>query len=139
MRVKPYLIIRTFKKNGSVSSTSRELGIHRSTVYRWLTKLRKINGLLSEKGLKRKSTKPQRVYHLLGTKEQSAIIKLREETGFSAVKIKGELSLPFGINTIHRLLKKKGLLNRYGNYIRPRYQKTTHMHLRNTTKTPFCS
>ena len=107
--------------------------MHRSTVYRWLTKARKANGRLSEKGLQRKSTKPRKTYRILRPEIQSAIIKLREETGFSAVKIKGELLLSCGINTIHRFLKRKGLLNKYGNHIRPRYQKTMHMHLKNTT------
>lgn len=68
----------------------------------------------------------------LSLSQQSAIISLREQTGFAAVKIKGELNFPASVNTIHRFLKKKGLLNQYGNHRRPYYQKTTHMHLKNT-------
>lgn len=42
MRVKPYIIIRTFKKTGSVSGTARDLGISRMSVYRWLAKAKTI-------------------------------------------------------------------------------------------------
>lgn len=126
------MIVRTFKRTGSVVATTRELGIHRSTVYRWLKRARTLNGY-SEKRLQRISTRPHKITRTLTLDQQSAIIKLREQTGFAAVKIKGELSLLVSINTIHRLLAKKGLLNEYGNHIRPRYQETTHMHLKNTT------
>lgn len=133
MRVKPYVIIRTFKRLGTVSDTARELGISRMSVYRWCRKAKTIQGYYSEKHLVRRSTRPQKRVSILTLQQQSAIISVREKTGFAAVKIKSELQLPVGVNTIHRLLKKKGLLNEYGNHIRPRYQETTHMHLKNTT------
>lgn len=103
------------------------------SVYRWLAKAKTLQGGYSERGLQRLSTRPKKVKRLLTNEEQSAIIKLREATGFAAVKIKGELELAAGITTIHRFLKKKGLVNHYGNHIRPHYQQTTHMHLKNTT------
>lgn len=134
MRVKPYLIIRTFKRIGNVADTADLLSIHRSTVYRWIGKARSIHSRLelSEKNLVRKSTKPHNIHFAINKQNQSDIIRVREETGFAAVKIKGELKLAQGINTIHRLLKSKGLLNEYGNHIRPRYQETVHMNLKNT-------
>lgn len=132
MRVKPYIIIRTFKKGLSVSAIARTLGISRMSVYRWIGKARTIHGY-SERNLVRRSTRPHKIKRILTLEDQSAIIKLRNETGYSAVKIKGELSLYVGVSTIHRLLKRKGLLNKYGNHIRPHYQQTTHMHLKNTT------
>lgn len=134
MRVKPYLIIRTFKKTLNAKDAAGLLGIHRSTVYRWLSKARSIHSRLelSEKGLVRKSTKPHTAHKALSLDLESDIIRVREETGFAAIKIKGELKLKAGINTIHRFLARKNLLNRYGNHIRPRYQETTHMHLKNT-------
>jgi len=103
------------------------------SVYRWLLKARDIAGEYSERNLKRLSTRPKSNARKLTIQEESAIISLREETGFAAVKIKGELALSASTNTIHRFLKKKGLLNPYGNHRRPYYQKTTHMHLKNTT------
>lgn len=135
MRVKPYLIIRTFKQRCSVSSTARMLGISRLTVYRWLKRARsplKQVGY-SERNLKRHSTRPRRIHRLLSPQEESAIISLREKKGYTADKIKHILKVSVSRNTIHRLLVRKQLVNRYGNHSRPRYQKTTHMHLRNTT------
>lgn len=132
MRVKPYIIIRTFKKTGNVSGTARDLGISRMSVYRWLAKAKTMQGHYSEKHLKRMSTRPHKIAKCLTLEEQSDIIKFRDETGFAGVKIKSELNLTASINTVHRLLKKKGLLNEYGNHRRPYYQKTTHMHLKNT-------
>lgn len=134
MRVKPYSIIRIFKKTLNAKDAARILGIHRSTVYRWISKARSIHSRLelSEKGLARKSTKPYTIRKAFSLAMESDIIRVREDTGYAAVKIKGELKLKAGVNTIHRLLGRKGLLNEYGNHIRPRYQETTHMHLKNT-------
>lgn len=132
MREKPYQIVRTFKILGGVSPAAKRLGISRMTVYRWLQKAKTMQGY-SERKLTRKSTKPKHIHRLLSSQEQSAIISLREETGYAAVKIKGELQLSASVNTIHELLRRKGLVNEYGNHRRPYYQKTTHMHLKNTT------
>jgi transposase len=117
---------------GNISSTARQLGISRMSVYRWLAKARTMERY-SERNLKRKSTRPKKIKKLLTLQEQSAIIKLREETGFAAVKIKAQLNIAVSINTIHRFVKRKGMINTYGNHRRPYYQKTTHMYLKNTT------
>jgi transposase InsO family protein len=133
MRVKPYKIIRTYKRLHNVSATAKELRISRMSVYRWLAKARTMQGTFSERMLQRLSTKPKHIRRKLNAQEKSAIISLREDTGFAAVKIKGELSLSVCVNTIHRFLKSEGLLNKHRKHRRPRYQKTTHMHLKNTT------
>jgi IS30 family transposase len=132
MRIKPYLIIRTLKHSGSVATTANELGISRMTVYRWMRKARNMQGTFSEKGLRRKSTRPHHLQSGLTHDQKLQIVQLREKTGYSAVKIRGELGLVIGVNTIHRLLQKEQLLNEYGNHRRPHYQQTTHMHLKNT-------
>jgi len=137
MRVNPKEIIETFKRKRSVCETGRTLGIHRVTVYRWIKRARNNSnmrlGTLSTKGLQRFKPGAKYPKRKLQMQEESAIIQVRNQTGFAAVKIKGELQLRVGINTIHRLLKRKGLLNEYGNHRRPHYQQTTHMHLKNTT------
>lgn len=137
MRVNPKEIIRKYKKTGSVSCVSKELGIHRGTVYRWIKRAKGTSqgrlGSLSSNGLTRLKPGPKQPRSKLTKEEESAIIKVREQTGFAAVKIKGDLTLSVGVSTIHRFLKKKGLLNEYGNHRRPHYQKTTHMHIKNTT------
>ena len=113
------------------------MGIHRTTVYRWVKRAQKNSrerfGSLSYRYLRRRSTRPHTTRGVLSFDQQSAIIQVRKETGFAAVKIKGELGLAASVSTIHRFLKRKGLLNEYGNHRRPHYQKTTHMHLKNTT------
>lgn len=132
MRVKPYLVIRTFKKMGSAKDAAEELGIHRSTVYRWLLKARTASGTLSEKGLKRMPTKPHTIYRALSLEEESAIIKIKKEKGHEAEKVKTILNLSASRNTIHRLFVKKGLVQPYGYHRRPKLQQTIHMHLKNT-------
>lgn len=58
MRVNPRTIILTLKKHqGKAADTAKELGIHRSTVYRWVKRARDARGNLSSRGLKRKSTR----------------------------------------------------------------------------------
>jgi len=137
MRVKPKEIIKEFKQLGSVSQTGKALGIHRVTVYRWIKRAKANSqnriGFLSSASLKRSKTGAKYPKRKLTLAQEFAIIQVREETGFAAVKIKGELQLSVGVNTIHRFLKRKNLLNEYGNHRRPYYQKTTHMHLKNTT------
>lgn len=118
---------------GTVSGTARELEISRMSVYRWLAKAKTLQGYYSERNLKRKSTRPKQMKMLFTLQDEFAIIKVREQTGYAAIKIKGELGLSASINTIHRFLKKEKLLNTYGNHRRPHYQNTTHMHLKNTT------
>lgn len=131
MRVKIKDIIETFKKTGSVSSTASLLGIHRSTVYRWLKRAKTPYGYLKWKGLKRKSTRPKNIIHGLNPDEKVKIEELRRERKFTAVKIKTSLSLSTSTSTIHRFLKRKGFVREYGYYRRPRFQDTVHMHLKN--------
>lgn len=132
MRVKPSLIIRTFKQTESVTATARMLGISRMSVYRWLIRARGVNGYLKEKELMRKSTKPHHIYKALSHVEEGAIVQLKKNRGYTARKIKYKLKLSASANTIHRFLKRKQLLQPYGIHRRPRLQKTIHMHLKNT-------
>ncbi len=137
MRKKPLEIIEAVRVHRNCALAANELGIHRVTVWRWVKRAKAFSktriGDLSARYLKRKTTRPLKVKHALSLKDQFAIIRIREETGFAAIKIQGELNLSAGVNTIHRFLKKKGLLNKYKNHRRRRYQQTTHMHLKNTT------
>jgi transposase InsO family protein len=133
MRVKPKDIIKAVQRNEmKVSPTARELGMHRSTIYRWIAKARYLGGLRIKK-LHRKSTRPHLIHRALSAREESAIILLRRDKGYTAEKIKRKLRLTVHWNTIHRLLRRHQLTHRYGNHRRPYYQKTTHMHLKNTS------
>lgn len=137
MRVKPKTIIEIVKKySGNVSETAKALGIHRVTVWRWIQKAKTSSksriGYVSSRNLKRGSTRPHTIHYKLSFQEESAIIKLREKEGYTAKKLRHKLGFGASWMTVHRLLQRKGLVNRYGNHIRPRYQQTVHMHLKNT-------
>lgn len=138
MKVRPKEIIETVKKcHGNCTQAAVLLGLHRTTVWRWVrrakTNSRSRIGYLSTANLKRKSTRPQVIHYALTKEQESAIIALRKKKKYTAEKLKKRLHLSVHPLTIHRLLAKKGLLNKYGNHRRPYYQKTTHMHLKNTT------
>jgi transposase InsO family protein len=70
----------------------------------------------------------------MSASDQDAILMLRRERGYGASKIKSILKLPYGINTIHRFLKRRGLTAITKNYRRPRLQGTKHMYLKNTDR-----
>ncbi len=65
--------------------------------------------------------------------EQEAVIALRKKRGWTAEKIKAALKLPVASRTVHRFLKKIGMIRPYGYHRRPRFQDTVHMHSKNTT------
>lgn len=138
MRIKPRIIIEKFKAcDNSISDTASLLGIHRVTVWRWIKRARASSrsriGDVSSRNLSRKSTRPHTIHYALTQVEKSAIINFRKKKHITAEKIKKKLNLSVHPSTIHRLIKKKGLVHKYGNHRRPRYQPTTHMHLKNTT------
>lgn len=131
MRIKPGLIIKTLKANGSLSKTAKVLGINRSTVWRWKKRSILIYGTLRINGLKRFSTKPYKLKEKLSIKDKDNIAYLRNLHGYEASKIKHILNLPVSVMTVHRVIKMRNLVRKYGYHIRPYYQKTTHMHLKN--------
>ena len=62
MRVKPKEIILTYKREDlGVYNTAFKLGIHPTTVYRWIKRARTTRNNLTSRGLKRKSTKPKNI------------------------------------------------------------------------------
>jgi transposase InsO family protein len=138
MRKTPLEIIEAVRRNhGSIVAAAKELGVNRVTVWRWVKRAKSHShsriGAFSARYLKRKSTRPHTIHYALSVKEQSAIIALRTKKKYTAEKIKKKLTLSASPLTIHRLLRKQGLLNNYANHRRPRYQQTTHMYLKNTT------
>lgn len=133
MKPKASTIIKTLKATRYVAQTAQILGIHRSTVYRWKKKARAAYYPypLLFRGLIRRSTRPHRIYRAVSPTLESDIITLRNAKGYTAEKIQFVLQAPVSVSTIHRVLKRKELVHRYGNHIRPRYQKTIHMHAKN--------
>ena len=138
MRIKPGDIIQMYACCWEdANHTAEKLGIHRSTVYRWIQRARTIWGYLKHKQLKRKSTRPQRIHTTLTVQEEYQIHKLHQETRFTAIKLKKELHLSASVSTINRFLKRKGYVRKYGYHRRPYYQQTTHMHLGNTKEVGY--
>lgn len=137
MRVNPKDIIFKLKANDDrIRQTARDLGISPGTVMNW--KRRAATGRLayayrySTKGLVRHSTRPKTVRATsLTTDEQASLTALRKETRYGADKLAKLVVVAKHPRTIHRFLKVKGLTAPGKNYRRPRYQKTTHMYLKN--------
>lgn len=135
MRVDPGVIMATLSaNNGKVRATARDLGISPGTVINWRRR-----ATTGSRGLRfqaarprRKSTRPHS--HRLTTlpaATQDALTALRTERGHGARKLKVLTGTPAHHNTVHRFLKAKGLTAPGKNYRRPRYQKTTHMYVKN--------
>lgn len=133
MRIKPKEIIRLFKKSGSVALVSSTLNIHRATVYRWLRRARPLYGDYLKENIERDSTRPKKINYQVTSPDLVAIIRLRKQRGYGALKLKAALRLPYAVSTIHRCLQRQGLINRYGYHRRPRLQPTIHMHAKNVT------
>lgn len=132
MRIKLGIIIQTFKKNRhDAGKTALELGIHRSTVYRWIKRARTYRGLLVSRA-ERKSTKPKTIHFALSAKQQDDAIRARKVKGATAEKIVKKLSLPAHPSTVHRLFAKHSLVRKYGHHRRPLFQDTGHMNAKNT-------
>lgn len=137
MRLDPNLITRTLKQNElRVSKTAKQLGISRSTVYRWAKRGKSIHNRLdiSSSGLKRLSTKPKLIHHALSPFEAEELIRLRQRKHLGARKLVHVSSISVSWRTIHRLFKKKNLISKQVKYRRPKFQNGFAMRPRNTTK-----
>lgn len=139
MRIPIRKIIRSFNKNRHhINNTAKELGLHRSTIYRWKNKaqirhLDKQIIIYTARGLKRYSTSPNVVHYALNKDEQEKIIAVRKKYGLCAEKIVVQLKLAAHHRTVHRYLHRMSLVREYGYHRRPRFQDTSHMHAQNTT------
>jgi transposase InsO family protein len=139
MRVKISSIIRSLNKHGQkVSLVAKELNIHRNTVYRWMRQAQKRyftkeSAVFMARGLRRHSTRPQRIAYAIPHVDKNRIIDYRKKYGITAEKIKIQLKLGVHHRTIHRFLRKEGLVREYGYHRRPRFQDTIHMHVQNTS------
>ena len=131
MRIKPKTIIKTYKANQSVSQTATILGIHKTTVCRWLKRSRSGWSNHLREGIKRKSTRPKTIRYILTNNQKVAIEELRNQRGYDARKIVSVLRLPVSHMTVYRYLKRRGLTRTVKNHRRPKLQPTIHMHAKN--------
>lgn len=138
MRVIPQNIIHCLKAGKGIRETARELGVSPATVLNWK---RRASGSyvrqpLKVVGLARKSTAPHhRNKTHLSLEQRAKILQLREEEGWSARRIGSKLELEW--HQVHRFLDRKELIRSAPNYLRPRFQPTTHMHLKNVNQPGF--
>lgn len=136
-RVDPNELMKLLLKNeGRVRQTAREAGVSPSTVIFWRKRANLgYRGLYRASGLKRRSTKPKTTRSTtLTAKEQTEIKALHRQYGYGAAKLKVLAGTAKHVNTIHRFLGKQGLTAPGKNCRRPRYQKATHMYLKNVDK-----
>jgi len=134
MRVNPKEIVRRINKGEKPAALASSLNIHKSTIYRWIKRSKRgVYGKPTSHYLARKSTKPHniRVFEFTPD-ERIKIVSYRKRTGRMAKKIAHDLSLACSDRTLHKFLKKKGLVREYGYHRRPRFQNTLHMHAKNT-------
>ena len=134
MRVPIKDIISTYKRTGKASTTATLLGIHRTTVYRWLIRGKSASGHLGWRNVKRKSTKPQRVHYKLTIPLKETILSLKEKRQVKAKKLHYKLQLPISSRTVHRFLKAKGLTVKQPKFLRPLFQNGKAMRPSNTPK-----
>lgn len=137
MRKEPKeIIMRLIENQGKIRLTARELGVSPTTVSNWQKKARSIYSRfkLTYKGLERASSRPKTVRSTIFSPHvQDKISQTRKQTGFCAQKIKGVLQLKEHHRTVHRFLKKKGLIKGKHYHRRPLFQNTQYMHAKNVT------
>lgn len=138
MRLNPNLITRTVKRNSlRIADTAKELGIARSTVYRWVKRskaLQRGKVVLISKGLRRLSTKPKTIHYKISIFEAEELVRIRERKHIGARKLIYVSNTSASWRTIHRLFKRKNLVSKQVKYRRPRFQNGYAMRPRNTTK-----
>lgn len=133
MRVVIKDIILTFKTTGNISATASILGVSRPTVQRWLKRGRKgARNTLIFKGLKRKSTRPKNVLLSLDSSQKRDLIHYQKLFHMGPKKLKRFLKMDVSHMTIHRFLKKSGLVAKRPNYRRPLFQNGHAMRPTNT-------
>src|SRR6266545_3026748 len=127
MRLDPNAIIKKLKQlNLDAYKTAQELGIHHSTVYRWKTRAKSLNGygkIFRHTGLKRKLTGPKNIAYKITLEDQLKISFLRKGKGLCAQRIRGEFK-QYSYSTIFRYLKRKGFITGRKKYWRPLLQNT---------------
>lgn len=137
MRKQPKEIISSFKQTKSVRLAALNLGIHPTTVYRWIRRAKSGWSEYLRENIKRKSTKPRIIHRILTGEQRLAIESLRLKRGCDVRKIKHILSLPVCHMTVYRFLKRRGLVKSSLRYRRPKLQATIHMHARNALKVGY--
>ena len=131
MRQEPKTIIQIYRETKDIQETAALLGIHRTTVGRWLKRARSPypygEPRYVMRGLQRKSTRPKRVREPALSGDE----RVREERGFCAERIVLAEGVTASVSTVQRFLKKRGYIKDKKRHRRPLCQNTVHMHTKN--------
>ncbi len=128
-------IIQSYLETRNYSQTAKDLSISRWTVMRWVKRGKTLSPrYIKGQGIERKSTKPHTVQTKLSREQQKEILLHVQEHHMGAKKVKYLLGLSSAPMTIHRLLKRKGLVKKQIRSLRPRFQNGKAMRPRNTTE-----
>jgi transposase len=113
-----------FARQNGLKAAGREFGCSRNTVRKWMRRYEP--GKPSS--LAELSRKPKGCPHQTPSALEGQIVKLRQQTGFGAQRLKHEFDLPCSHNAIARILRQRGLA-------RPRKKKpATKKHLRHVKR-----
>ena len=142
MRINPRKIVTLLKRNqGRIRQTARELGLSPGTILNWRERAKSlyVRRYLRVTGLGRQSTRPKTVRTTrLPAQLQDQISALRKTTNFGSIKIRSILKIGFHHRTVHRFIKRKGLVPEQPYYRRPKLQPTIHMHAKNVSTIGYC-
>ncbi len=133
-RIEVKEIIYSFKESNSITKTSRDLGISRPTVYRWIKRAKSVHNRLhlTTRGLRRRSTRPKTINYKISVLEAEKLIKIRSRKHVAARELAYVDGVSASWRTIHRLLKNKNLITKQVQYRRPKFQNGHAMRPRNT-------
>ena len=113
-----------FARAKGLKAAAREFGCSRNTVRKWLRRYQP--GKPSS--LAEQSRRPTACPHQISSALEGQIVKLRQQTGFGAERLKQEFALPCSHNAIARIIRQRGLA-------RPRKKKpATKKHLRSVKR-----
>jgi len=94
---------RVLEEGRSIVSVAEELGVSRSTVYKWVRRYRE----WGEAGMDDLSSEPHELQHRLGPEGVDLIVELRTEYRMTALRIANQLQLPR--STVAGVLQRRGL------------------------------
>ena len=92
------------KKHG-IRAAARHYGTHRNTIRKWVRRYEQEG----KAGLEELSRTPNSCPHQTPWQTERKIVEMRQQTGFSARRLKDECDINAGVDAINRVIRKHGL------------------------------